>query len=48
MPQSVTTGSLPEAFDVIKEMQADGCAWGEGYHHTGRREQPEYDRRVTD
>ena len=33
MPQSVTISSLPEAFDVIKEMQADGCAWGEDYLH---------------
>ena len=36
MPKIVTIRSLPEAFNVIKEMQADGCEWGEDYRGTGR------------
>ena len=36
MPQIVTIRSLPEAFNVIKEMQADGCEWGEDYRGAGR------------
>ena len=32
MPQrAVTIESLPQAFDVVKEMQVDGLDWGEGY-----------------
>ncbi len=36
MPQIVTIRSLPEAFNVFKEMQADGCEWGEDYRGAGR------------
>ncbi len=36
MPQIVTIRSLPEAFNVIKEMQADGCEWGEDYRGASR------------
>lgn len=36
MPQSVTIRSLPQAFAVIKEMEAQGCEWGEGYRGAGR------------
>ncbi len=40
MPQIVTIRSLPEAFNVIKEMQADGCEWGEDYRGAGREALP--------
>ncbi len=30
--QAATTGSLPQAFEVVKEMQAGGPDRGEGYH----------------
>ena len=36
MPQAVTIESLPEAFEVIKEMQAEGYTWGEDYRPTSR------------
>ena len=36
MPQAVTIESLPEAFEVIKEMQAEGYSWGEDYRPAGR------------
>jgi transposase-like protein len=36
MPQSVTIGSLPRAFDLVKGMQAQGLEWGEGYRGLGR------------
>ncbi len=35
MPQTVTIRSLPQAFDVIKEMRADGCEWGKDYRWAG-------------
>ena len=38
MPQqAVTITSLPQAFEVVKEMQADGLDWGEGYRPLGRQ-----------
>ena len=38
MPQqAVTIESLPQAFEVVKEMQADGLDWGEGYRPLGRQ-----------
>ena len=38
MPQqAVTFTSLPQAFEVVKEMQADGLDWGEGYRPLGRQ-----------
>lgn len=37
MPQAVTIKSLPEAFAVVKAMQAQGLEWGEGYRPLGRR-----------
>ena len=37
MPQrTATIESLPMAFEVVKEMQADGLEWGEGYRPLGR------------
>ena len=37
MPQhAATIESLPMAFEVVKEMQADGLEWGEGYRPLGR------------
>ena len=36
MPQAVTIWSLPSAFEVVKEMQAQGLEWGEGYRALGR------------
>src|SRR5204863_6430023 len=36
MPRAVTIRSLPRAFEVVKGMQADGLAWGEGYRAVGR------------
>ena len=37
MPQrSVTITSLPQAFEVVKEMQAEGLDWGEGYRPLAR------------
>ncbi len=35
--QAATIGSLPQAFEVVKEMQADGLGWGEGYRPLGRQ-----------
>lgn len=37
MPQAVTITSLPEAFAVVKAMQAQGLEWGEGYRPLGRQ-----------
>ena len=38
MPQhAVTMESLPQAFEVVKEMQADGLDRGEGYRPLGRQ-----------
>ena len=37
MPQrAATIESLPMAFEVVKQMQADGLEWGEGYRPLGR------------
>ena len=37
MPQrTATIESLPMAFALVKEMQADGLEWGEGYRLLGR------------
>jgi len=36
MPQAVTIGSLPRAFELVKGMQAQGLDWGEGYRGLGR------------
>lgn len=33
MPQTVMIEGLPEAFEVVKAMQAEGLEWGEGYRH---------------
>ena len=35
MPRTVTIKGLPEAFAVIKEMQAQDCEWGEDYRAAG-------------
>ncbi len=35
--QAATTGSLPQAFEGVKEMQADGPERGEGYRPLGRQ-----------
>ena len=35
MPQTVTIRSLPQAFEVIKQMEADGCEWGEDDRQAG-------------
>ncbi len=35
--QAATTGSLPQAFEGVKEMQADGLDRGEGYRPLGRQ-----------
>ena len=38
MPQrTATIESLPMAFALVKEMQADGLEWGEGYRPLGRQ-----------
>ena len=38
MPQrTATIESLPMAFEVVKQMQADGLEWGEGYRPLCRR-----------
>ena len=37
MPQTVTIRSIPEAFEVMKAMQAQGLEWGEGYRSLGRQ-----------
>ncbi len=37
MPQAVTIGSLPRAFELVKGMQAQGLEWGEGYRALGRQ-----------
>lgn len=37
MPQRAETiESLPMAFEVVKQMQADGLEWGEGHRPLGR------------
>ncbi len=36
MPQAVTIRSLPRAFELVKDMQAQGLDWGEGYRALGR------------
>ncbi len=36
MSRTVTIRSLPEAFAVIKEMEAEDCEWGEDYRAAGR------------
>ena len=35
--QAATIMSLPQAFEVVKEMQAGGLDWGEGYRPLGRQ-----------
>ena len=38
MPQrAATIEGLPMAFALVKEMQADGLEWGEGYRPLGRQ-----------
>jgi putative transposase len=37
MPQAVTIGSLPRAFELVKGMQAQALEWGEGYRDLGRQ-----------
>ena len=37
MPQAVTIGSLPRAFELVKGMQAQGLEWGESYRGLGRQ-----------
>ena len=38
MPQhAATIESLPMAFEMVKEMQADGLEWGEDYRPLGRQ-----------
>ena len=42
MPQrTAMIESLPMAFEVVTEMQADGLAWGEGYRAPDRRAHPD-------
>ena len=36
MPHVVTIKGLPQAFDVIKEMDDQGYDWGEDYRRAGR------------
>jgi len=36
MPHLATIETLPEAFAMVKAMQADGLEWGEGYRPLGR------------
>ena len=36
MPRLATIERLPEAFAMVKAMQADGLEWGEGYRPLGR------------
>ena len=36
MPHVVTIKGLPQAFDVIKEMDDQGSDWGEDYRRAGR------------
>ncbi len=36
MPRTVTIESLPQAFEVIKQMQDQGYDWGEDYRQAGR------------
>lgn len=36
MSPSVTIGSLPRAFELMKAMQGQGLEWGEGYRGLGR------------
>ena len=33
MPQTATITNLPEAFEMIKEMRADGLEWGAAPAH---------------
>ena len=37
MPHMATIERLPEAFVMVKAMQADGLEWGEGYRPLGRQ-----------
>ena len=37
MPQAVTIGSLPRAFELVKGMQGQGLEWGESYRPFGRQ-----------
>ena len=37
MPQTATITSLPEAFEMIKEMRADGLEWGADCWPVGRK-----------
>ncbi len=37
MSRTATITSLPEAFEMIKEMRAGGLEWGEGYRPVGRK-----------
>ena len=37
MPQAVTIGSLPRAFELVKGMQGQGLEWGESYRPLGRQ-----------
>jgi len=37
MPRLATIERLPEAFAMVKAMQADGLEWGEGYRPLGRQ-----------
>jgi transposase-like protein len=36
MPQAATIKSLPQAFRMMKTMQAQGIEWGEDYRHAAR------------
>ncbi len=36
MPRTATIESLPEAFEMIKQMRAEGLEWGEDYRCAGR------------
>ena len=40
MPRTATIESLPEAFEMIKEMRAEGLDWGEGYRPRAREAAP--------
>ncbi len=40
MPRTVTIESLPQAFEVIKQMQDQGYDWGEDYRCAAPRWRP--------
>lgn len=47
MSRSATIRSLPQAFEMIKEMEAQGHEFGDDYREAGRRALARRDRLVT-